>query len=116
MHGRPGRLVAVVAVALLVLVAAAAGTRLSLNLHAVAAADSMDAVTPGTVSVTPTRVKAAGAKHGRTAPRLPAAVLVGLVAIALYGLAVTGTPTVAGVILPSTWSRGPRAPPALLPV
>jgi hypothetical protein len=115
MSGRASRLAAALAAGLLALVASVAGAgRLGLDLpNATSSIDSdvqMVRVAPGTA---PTRVKPEPAKHGRTAPLLPAATLVALAALLLYGFGVTGAPAVLGRLCRArVGSRTSRGPPA----
>ena len=119
MFGRPGRLAVVLAAGLLALVAAlSAAGHLRLDLpDATSAVDSelpMARLAPGTM---PTRVKPAAAKHGRTAPLVPAAALIAAVALLLYGFGIAGAPGVLGRLhRSSSWSHSSRGPPELLPV
>ncbi len=118
MSGRPGRLAVVLAAGLLVLVAAlsAGQTRLDLP-DATSGVDSDLPVARLASGTMPTRVKPSAAKHGRTAPLVPAATLVAVVALLLYGLGVAGAPTLLGRLhRSSAWTRTPRAPPARLSI
>jgi hypothetical protein len=113
MSRRVGRFATVMVVGLLALVAATVGTRLSVQLPSAASAIDSDIIasqlTPATV---PTRVKATGAKHGRTAPLLPVATIVALAALGLYGYSVAGaSPTLGRVPRRGAWNRCSRAPP-----
>jgi len=119
MSGRPGRLAVVLAAGLLALMAAlSAAGHLRLDLpDATSAIDSdlpVARLAPGTM---PTRVKPMAAKHGRTAPLVPAATLVAVVALLLYGLGIAGAPTLLGRLHRTrSWTRSPRAPPARLSI
>jgi hypothetical protein len=114
MSWRLGRLATVMVVGLLALVAATAGARLSVQLPSAASAIDSDIIAPQLAPATvPTRVKATGAKHGRTAPLLPVATIVALAALGLYGYSVACAPSVLGrVPRRGSWSRCSRAPPA----
>jgi ABC-type Na+ efflux pump permease subunit len=119
MPRRLGRLTAVLAVGLLAMVAAvSAAGRIGIDLPG--SSSSIDSelpsprLAPGTA---PTRVKPEPAKHGRTAPLLPAAALVAAVVLLLYGFGIAGAPSVLGRLARSSaGNRSTRAPPALLSV
>jgi hypothetical protein len=115
MSGRRSRLAAILAVGLLALVASlSAAGRIGIDLPT--AASSIDSELPIArvgVGTMPTRVKPSAAKHGRTAPLVPAATLVAVVALLLYGFGIAGAPTMLGRLARSaSWSRCPRGPPA----
>jgi ABC-type Na+ efflux pump permease subunit len=119
MSGRRGRLAAVLAVGLLALVASlSAAGHISIDLPSVASSvDSelpIPRVAPGTM---PTKVKPTAAKHGRTAPLVPAATLMALAALLLYGFGSAGAPAMLGRLARSaSWSRSSRGPPARLSI
>jgi len=119
MSGRLGRLTAVLAVGLLALVAAVSATgRIGIELPGSSSAIDSELpaprLAPGTA---PTRVKPEAAKHGRTAPLIPAATLVAAVALLLYGFGIAGAPAALGrIIRAGAGNRSTRAPPSPLPV
>lgn len=114
-----GRFSAVLAVGLLALVASVSaaghfGIDLPSSSSAVDSELQAPRVAPGTA---PTRVKPTVAKHGRTAPLLPAATLVAVAMLLLYGFSILGAPPVLGrQPRPSAGHRSSRAPPSPLPV
>ena len=114
MSGRVGRLLALLALGLLALVASAGGANAGVRLPLVVSAVEPEFVAaPVANATTPTRVDAAAAKHGRTAPVLPAATLVATIALILYGFSIAGAPAVIGrARRRGSWSRCSRAPPA----
>ena len=113
MSGRIGRLAAALAAGLLALVVSvSAAGRLGIDLpNAASSVDSELPLPRVGAGTTPTRVKPEPAKHGRTAPLVPAATLVALVALLLYGFGVAGAPAALGRLhrarLGSRTSRGP---------
>lgn len=116
MSGRWPRLAALGAVGVL---AFAAALSVGGHLHADrpdATSVESDLSAPRVASgTTPTRVKPTAAKHGRTAPLVPAATLVALTALLLYGFSIAGASAVRGrVVGAGHRSRSPRAPPALV--
>jgi hypothetical protein len=114
MSGRAGRLVAALAVGLLAVVASvSAAGHLGIDLPNVASAIDSEMPLPRLASgTTPTRVKPEAAKHGRTAPLVPAATLVAAVALLLYGFSIAGAPAVLGRLArPRLGSRTSRGPP-----
>ena len=116
MTGRAGRLAAALAAGLLALGASvSAAGRLGIDLpNAASSVDSELPLPRVGVGTTPTRVKPEPAKHGRTAPLLPAATLVAAVALLLYGFGVAGAPTVLGRLHRARrGSRTSRGPPRL---
>jgi len=119
MSGRIGRVTAVLAVGLLALVASvSAAGHLGIDLPSVASAIDSDVPAPRLAPGTsPTRVKPTAAKHGRTAPLVPAATLVALAALLLYGFGIAGAPAMLGRLARSaSWSRSSRGPPAPLSI
>ena len=119
MSGRASRLAAAVAAGLLALVASvSAAGRLGIDLPNPAAAVDSELPIPHLGNGTaPTRVKPEPAKHGRTAPLLPAATLVALAALLLYGFGVAGAPAVLGRLHRArVGSRTSRGPPVCMSV
>jgi hypothetical protein len=115
MSGRLSRLASVLAVGLLALVASlSAAGHIGIDLPNLASSvDSELPVARVAVGTMPTRVKPAPAKHGRTAPLVPAATLVAVVALLLYGFGTAGAPAMLGRLARSAFSsRSSRGPPA----
>src|SRR3954468_18390330 len=119
MSGRAGRLAAALAAGLLALVASvSAAGRMGIDLpNATSSIESELPLPRGAAGTNPTRVKPEPAKHGRTAPLLPAATLVALAALLLYGFGGASAPALLGRLHPGRLcSRTSRGPPVCMSI